>query len=306
MDSIRKEHGDAEPQPESSNRKRPLNVASAITRALSVEATDARPLSGGCVGEVYRVALADGRDAVAKIDRSADAKLDIEGYMLRYLAEQSALPVPEVYHCAPELLVMSYEPGDSQFNTKSERHAADMLGALHALTAPSFGLERDTLIGGLHQPNALSASWVEFFRDHRLRHMAEEAHRAGRLPAPALRGVEALAEKLHDLIGEPKQPALLHGDVWTSNVLAKGDAVTAFIDPAIYYGHPEIELAFISLFHTFGRPFYSHYESHHPIEPGFFEERCDVYNLYPLLVHVRLFGGGYVGSVLRTLERFGC
>jgi fructosamine-3-kinase len=98
---------------------------------------------------------------------------------------------------------------------------------------------------------------------------------------------------------------LIHGDVWTTNVLASGEEITAFLDPAIYFAHSEIELAFTKLFGTFGRSFFDHYHQLRPIEAGFFEERCDLYNLYPLLVHVRLFGGTYVASVERILKRFG-
>lgn len=94
--------------------------------------------------------------------------------------------------------------------------------------------------------------------------------------------------------------------MWTTNILAQGDRITGFIDPAIYYGHPEVELAFITLFGTFEQPFFDHYHEIRPISTGFFEERCDLYNLYPLLVHTRLFGGSYGTAIERTLHQFGC
>ena len=99
--------------------------------------------------------------------------------------------------------------------------------------------------------------------------------------------------------------SLIHGDVWTTNVLARNGRVTGFIDPAIYYAHAEIELAFTTLFGTFDEDFLRRYEELRPIAPGFMEVRRDIYNLYPLLVHVRLFGGGYVASVESILHRFG-
>ena len=128
---------------------------------------------------------------------------------------------------------------------------------------------------------------------------------------PAIRAttrarVERLAGRVGEWLVEPARPALIHGDVWTTNVLAHGGRITAFLDPAIYYADPEMELAFIGLFGTFGRAFYEAYHSLRPIAPGFFEERRDLYNLYPLLVHVRLFGGSYVGQVERTLADYGC
>lgn len=95
------------------------------------------------------------------------------------------------------------------------------------------------------------------------------------------------------------------GDIWSRNVLARNGRVVGLIDPAIYYGHPEAELAFITLFNTFGDAFFQRYHALRPIAAGFFEERRDLYNLYPLLVHVRSFGGGYVHSVDQILRRFG-
>ena len=117
--------------------------------------------------------------------------------------------------------------------------------------------------------------------------------------------MERLAEELDELIGEPNPPALIHGDVWSANVLARGDRITAFLDPAIYYADREIELAFISLFDSFGSAFLERYAEIRGIDRAFFETRRDLYNLYPLLVHTYFFGGGYLGSVRNTLDRFG-
>lgn len=276
-----------------------------VARYLDTDIRSARPLSGGCVGEVYRLELEDGRRAVAKVDRGARPRLDIEGYMLRYLREHSALPVPEVYGSEPGLLLMEYLVGDSHFDGRSQVHAAELLSALHGVRGAAFGLERSTLIGGLHQPNKSHEGWIDFFRDERLLYMAREAAREGRLDGGLLGRFERFAADLERYLIEPEGPALLHGDVWTTNVLASGGRITGFIDPAIYYGHPEIELAFTTLFGTFGDTFYRAYAEHSPIAPGFFEVRRDIYNLYPLLVHVRLFGGGYGASAASILARLG-
>ncbi len=260
---------------------------------------------GGCIGEVYRVELADGTPLVAKVDREGESHLDREAYMLRYLREKSELPVPEVYHGSETLLLMEFVEGSSRFSVEAERHAAELLAALHGITADSYGHERDTLIGSLDQPNPPTKSWVEFFRDQRLLYLSNIAHDAGRLPSEDRKSIERLAGKLDDYLEEPEQPSLIHGDVWSANVLAKGDRISAFLDPAIYHADAEIELAFISLFDSFGEPFLERYREIRPIRPGFFEVRRDLYNLYPLLVHVYFFGGGYLGSVRSTLSRFG-
>jgi fructosamine-3-kinase len=279
-------------------------VADGVEARLGERMLSVRPLGGGCIGEVYRAELEEGTPLVAKVDREGESHLEREAYMLRYLREKSDLPVPEVYYGSETLLLMEFVEGTSHFSNKAERHAAELLARLHGITADSYGHERDTLIGALDQPNLPTKSWTEFFRDHRLLHIAHVAHEAGRLPVEDLHRVERFSEKVDELIEDPNPPALIHGDVWSANVLARGDRITAFLDPAIYYADPEIELAFISLFDSFGRPFFDRYQEIRPIRDGFFEVRRDLYNLYPLLVHTYYFGGGYLGSVRNTLDRF--
>ena len=280
-------------------------LAEKIAEHLGERLRSARPLGGGCIGEVYKVELADGTDLVAKVDREGESHLEREAYMLRYLRENSELPVPEVYHGSETLLLMEFVEGSSRFSEGAERHAAELLATLHGITADAYGHERDTLIGSLDQPNPWTGSWIQFFREQRLLYLARVAHEVGRLPAEDLRRVERLAEQIHELIEDPDQPSLIHGDARSANVLAKGDKITAFLDPAIYHADPEIELAFISLFDSFGAAFFERYEEIRGIRPGFFEERRDLYSLYPLLAHVYFFGGGYLSSVQSTLRRFG-
>ena len=280
-------------------------VAEGIEESLGERLLSVRPLGGGCIGEVYRVELSDGSLVVAKVDSIGESHLEREAYMLRYLREESDLPVPEVYHSSKELLLMQFVEGESSFSDGVEHHAAGLLAELHGITADAYGHERDTLIGNLNQPNPPTESWTRFFREHRLLYMAETAHEAGRLPAGDLKRVERLAERLDGLIEEPERPSLIHGDVWSGNVLAKDGRITAFLDPAIYHADPEMELAFISLFDSFGDAFLQRYEEIRGIRPGFFETRRDLYSLYPLLVHIYFFDGGYLDSVRNIMSKFG-
>ncbi len=275
-----------------------------VEAAMGVRPGGESALGGGCVGDLKRLNLSDGRVVVAK-SGAPGSRLDLEGHMLLYLAENSVLPVPEVFLAEDDLLLMSFIEGGDALTAEAELHAADLIASLHGIEADEFGFDRDTLIGGLAQPNQRSPSWLELFRDQRLLYMAELARETGRLPDGLHARIEILAGKLGDWIGKRARPSLIHGDLWGGNVMARDDRIAGFIDPAIYYADAEIELAFSTMFNTFGDAFFGRYREHREIEPGFFEERRDLYNLYPLLVHVRLFGGSYVGAVERTLSRYG-
>ena len=277
-----------------------MTLAVRIHEHLGATIIGERALAGGCIADVRRLTLSDGRDVVAKLGQG----LALEGFMLTYLADHSRLPVPNVLFCAEDLLVMEYLPVSGALSDTAQEDAADHLAALHSVTAARFGFDRTTVIGGLKQPNTQETSWCDFFRDHRLMYMTETAVHTKKLPTEVALRIAKLADRLERWIDDSATPALIHGDMWTGNVLVNGDKIAGFVDPAIYYADHEIELAFSTLFGTFGEAFFKRYAEHRPMRPGF-GERKDIYNLYPLLVHVRLFGAPYVGDVDMILRRFG-
>jgi fructosamine-3-kinase len=260
----------------------------------------ARRFANGNTTELWLIDLADGRRVVAK----HGAGLTLEGAMLGHLAVNSRLPVPELFHADDSLLIMSWIEEDGGLTASAQEHAAELIAGLHDVGADRYGFAFDTLIGPLHQPNPEALDWIAFFRDHRLMHMAKLALEENRIDGGLMADIERLAELLPVLIGEPAPPSLIHGDLWGGNVLTYRGRIAGFIDPAIYHADPEIELAFSTLFGTFGEPFFRRYAELRPIRPGFFEVRRDLYNLYPLLVHVRLFGGGYRSQVAHIVSRF--
>ena len=231
--------------------------------------------------------------------------LRIEGYMLRYLREHSPLPVPEALNEASDLLLMEYIAGESELDDGSLRHLGELMAALHEVSAPRFGLERDTLIGPLHQPNPKSDSWIDFFRERRLRYMVGVARESGQLPGEMELRLLRMADGLDKFLIEPAQPSLIHGDMWRTNVLVRDGRVAGIIDPALYYAHNEMELAYMTLFDGTGAAFFEAYQAHIPIDQEFHDARRHVYNLYPLLVHVTIFGAKYLPPLDTTLTRFG-
>lgn len=283
-----------------------VHLIERIEAILGARPTRLQRLHGGIAGHhVHLAYLPDGNRLVVKMTRVGEGGLDIEAHMLKYLRQHSNLPVPDVIYESHDLLVMSYIEGVSAFDESVQKHAADILADLHNIRANAFGFEQDTLIGGLIQPNTWHESWVAFFCEERLMFMARKALSEGRIEVQMMRRIEAFCSKADQWLEEPAHPSLLHGDAWTGNILAKNGRITGFLDPAIYYGHAEIELAFTTLFGTFDRSFFDPYEEIRPIKPGFHELRRDLYNLYPLLVHVRLFGGGYLSGIDRILARVG-
>jgi len=276
-----------------------------IERLLSERISSTSALSGGCVGEVWRVSLESGAAAVVK---AGGNEIDQEARALRYLTEHTELPVPAILANAPGILAMEFvETGTRGDRARIEQDAARHLAALHRITsARGFGFEWPTVIGGLIQPNEWAESWASFFGERRLVYMARLARDAGRVGGGFVCRVENLAGKLDAIIGDVDAPALVHGDVWSGNVLTNGNSVAAFIDPAIHFADREVELAFITMFGTFGDAFFERYHELFPIREGFWETRKNLYLLYPTLVHARLFGGGYVGSAESILAKYGC
>ena len=259
-------------------------------------------MHGGCVSEVFRADFADRPALVVK--HATEGGLAIEGFMLDYLAEETDLPVPRTRHVSERILVMDHVEADGRAGAATEREAAEQLARLHDISAPAFGFDRDTVIGGLPQPNAWCEDWCDFFRERRLRHMGRLAYQRSRLPGETLADLETLCDRLEDFLGHGPRPGLVHGDVWSGNVLTHRGRVAAFIDPAIYVADPEVELAFIELMSCFGPAFFDRYAELRPLDPGYRDCRRDIYNLFPLLVHSALFGGPYPGQVRATLRRY--
>jgi fructosamine-3-kinase len=271
-----------------------------IEREIKKKISSITPLSAANNAQIFRLACDGNAVFVAKL---AEKGLDAEAWMLNYLREKSKLPVPLVYYSNEHVIIMQYIPSQHMIEGPAQRDAAEHLAALHKIKAEQYGLERDTLIGSLRQPNAQSRNWAGFFAEHRLLFMAREANKEGKVDAKFVKAVEKLAGKISVYLSAPNPPSLIHGDIWGGNILPGRGKVAAFLDPAIYYADPEIELAFIKLFNTFDSSFFSRYNEINPIKPGF-EERADVYNIYPLLVHTRLFGASYARKAMKLLEKF--
>lgn len=181
-------------------------------------------------------------------------------------------------------------------------HFGFSLAQLHKNSYPSFGLSHNNYIGSLPQNNELMDDGIQFFIEKRLRVQAGLAFYNHYISEDLHKQFQRLYQQLPNLLPNEK-PALLHGDLWSGNYVIGKNGLATLIDPAVYYGNREAEIAFTRLFGGFEPRFYEAYQEAFPLEKGF-EDRVEIYNLYPLLVHVNLFGSGYLGGVERTLRKF--
>jgi fructosamine-3-kinase len=237
---------------------------------------------------------------------SEDSKLlKSEAQMLSYLKEYSSLPVPAIVKKLDNFLITEYIKNNGQGKEEAELDAAVKLASLHRIHDNQYGFITDTTIGIFEQSNTQNSSWIEFFKRERIMHFANHMLVEEKIGDDLYDRVMTFCDDFDKFLIEPDRPSLLHGDIWSGNVLINDGEITGIIDPAIYYGHHEVDLAFIMMFQTFGEGFFDRYQEIHPIQSGFIEQRADIYNLYPYLVHARAFGQSYLPYVRKIVEKYG-
>jgi fructosamine-3-kinase len=262
-------------------------------------------VAGGSINRCYRWPSATGPVFVKVASGAAAAMLEAEAEGLTELARARAVRVPQVLACgragASAFLALEWLEAGTATEASAERLGAQ-LAAQHAVTTPQHGWRRDNTIGSTPQANGAMDSWPEFFRERRLRPQLALAVANGfgaLLEAPG----ERLLEGVGALLGTHRpRPSLLHGDLWGGNWLATADGEPAIFDPAVYYGDRETDIAMTGLFGGFGPRFYRAYAAVAPLPPGA-ELRRELYNLYHVLNHANLFGGGYAASAHGMIER---
>ncbi|MEX2532207.1 MAG: fructosamine kinase family protein [Gemmatimonadota bacterium] len=273
---------------------------------------EAEPVGGGCIHPAARLRLPDGRQAFLKWARSKGAAgFGVEAEGLRALAERGGVAVPDVYAFREGdagdhgwLLLEWIEPGGATSET------APLLGRglarMHRpIPGATPGWDGDGRIGTLPQANPTAIDWPSFWADARLAPQWHRAREAGHGGAPEERAMTRLLAGMDEaLVGSVEDGiSLLHGDLWGGNVHVGGKGIPFLVDPAPYRGHREVDLAMLHLFGGLGSGVLDAYRTAAPLLPGFWEVRLPLYQLYPLLVHVNLFGGSYVARAFNSLRR---
>ncbi|HET7013169.1 MAG TPA: fructosamine kinase family protein [Streptosporangiaceae bacterium] len=272
-----------------------------LAAATGLSAGEFRPIGGGHGARHYRATLADGRDLFIKsiADPSAGdagARLAAEAAGLRWLAEAGAAPVPEIIFSGNALLALVWLPQASPDRAAAERFGRE-LAALHAFGADSFGAPWRGFIASLDLSNDSADSWAPWYAEHRLLPYCRIAVNAGTLGRAESKLIESVADRIADLAGPAEPPSRIHGDCWSGNVLWSGGRGW-LIDPAAHGGHRETDLAMLDLFGLAHLDrVLAAYSEVAPLADGW-RSRIPLHQLHPLLVHVCLFGSGYVDSTV--------
>jgi len=270
-----------------------------------IEILESQSIGGGCIHHATRIRTEEGQYFL-KYNHAREAdNFAKEWRGLNLLASAKALKVPEALATGKVgshafLLTEYIEEGSRStvFWTDFGRG----LAALHRNSKEQYGLNFDNYIGALPQHNEKRGDWISFFIEQRLEKQLRLAMDNKKADLKLKGSLHALYKKLPQLL--PEEPAsLLHGDLWSGNFLCATNGEAVLIDPAVYYGHREAELAFTHLFGGFRQGFYDAYQEAWPLQTGW-EDRIDLFNLYPLMVHLNLFGHSYLPQIQSILSRF--
>lgn len=265
---------------------------------------------GGGNSSVFRLTLDGGRTVFVKTASDGiPGMYTAEADGLRWLAETRAVRVPEVLSVhdhdgepSRRFLVLTWIDQHLPAPDYDEQLGRD-LARLHKSGAPMFGLERDNFIATIPQSNRPHSSWAAFYAMERIEPLVARAVDRSLLASDATAVFDRLVTRLPELVGPPEPPARLHGDLWNGNALAGLRGEPWLIDPAVYGGHREVDLAMMHLFGGFSPKVFAAYDEAFPLSDGH-GDRVALYQLYPLLVHALLFGGGYTAAVMNAARYY--
>jgi fructosamine-3-kinase len=268
--------------------------------------TSSHPISGGSINQAVKLYYGD-QPFFLKWNHANrfPGMFEAEANGLRLLRSAGNIFIPETIGTGADnhhgFLLLEYVKTG---NPTKDFWAAfgHQLGALHQHTNKLFGLDHDNYIGSLVQQNKQTHDWAEFYAEQRLIPQYKTALKQGMFDNTFIRNFEKLLLRLPDLF-PVESPSLLHGDLWSGNYLCNAEGNAVLIDPAVYYGHREMDLAMTRLFGGFQAGFYAAYNEIYPLETGW-KNRVELCQLYPLLVHVNLFGGGYVSQVKQLVNYY--
>lgn len=283
------------------------HIKVAIERRLNANITHVLSVSGGSINDAYKIHSNKGFYFLKVNSQTPDDMFSKEAVGLKLLNQFFiGGKVPEVIdhfrtNDGKHYLILEWISEGKKAVTFYDTLAA-ALAEMHRNQSEWFGLNHDNYIGKLPQSNRKHKNWGDFYIEERIRPQIKLLITSGKCNASVEKRVDVIAQKIHSLFPDEK-PSFLHGDLWSGNFMCNDKSQPVLIDPAVYYGNREMEIAFTHLFGGFSQRFYEIYHRTWPLSPGF-NERIQLYNLYPLLVHANLFGGSYMSRSLTILSKY--
>jgi protein-ribulosamine 3-kinase len=264
-------------------------------------------VGGGCINETFRITH-NGAMFFCKINAATEFPhlFEAEAKGLQLLAQSATIRVPAI--------VAHFIEGNRQvlllqWINQGERTDAfwklfgQQLAALHSCSSEVFGLPEDNYMGSVPQSNKTHINWIDFFVEERLVPLVQQSRSKALISSTSESKFHSLFKKLNSVFPQESKPSLVHGDLWSGNFMCDENSRPVLIDPAVYYGHSCVDLGMSTLFGGFSAAFYDSYHYYSPL-PSNHQEQWRVVNLYPLLIHLLLFGRSYLPQIESTLEQF--
>ena len=272
----------------------------------TVPVEEYRFVSGGCINNTVCLITEKGKLFIKWHESAPENMFEVEAMGLDLLKKAGHIKIPTVLGKGnangKDYLIMEFIDSARPDKMYWENFGANLAHMHKKNTQNQYGLDHNNYIGRLPQSNEPKDDWIDFFIEKRLEVQVQLARYNGLVDAGFVKKFQKIYDKLPELL-PVDPPSLIHGDMWSGNVMTGADGQACLIDPAVYYGHREIELSFTQMFGGFDISFYNSYNEVYPLQPGF-DQRVDIYNMYPYLVHVNLFGTSYLSGVTRVLNRY--
>jgi len=282
----------------------PASIKHFINELHQTTVNQFSPVGGGSINDAYQYST-NNDQYFLKFNNQVPGIIEKEVDGLKAIAHLNCIATPELIAFNKiddyEILVLSFVSAGLK-TEKAWDNFGQQLAEMHRMPAPFFGWHQSNFIGSLHQNNNKTTDFIDFFIWQRLKPQIELALKQQYFSSSEIRQFEQLFEKLNEIL-PPTAPSLVHGDLWSGNFMIGEEHKPYLIDPSIHFNFRETDIAFTYLFGSFDSKFYQSYHHYFPLEPGF-QDRISLYNLYPLLVHLNLFGSGYYGSVMNNLNQY--
>ncbi|MFD1314983.1 fructosamine kinase family protein [Namhaeicola litoreus] len=283
-----------------------MNIKSIVSSFINRKIKKVEPLFGGDINRAYRITTMNEIFVLKQNSSKRFPEMFKKEKVGLSLLSLAGANVPKI-NCVfdfddQQFILMEFIEREKNIERDFWINFGTSLAQIHLKSNTHFGLVFDNFIGSLQQQNTFENNWTTFFIEHRLQPLVSNSYDLGLLKDSHLRNFDGLLKQLDQLIPKEK-PSLLHGDLWSGNILCGPQQTAYFIDPAVYFGHREVDIAMSFLFGGFDTDYLNSYQEVYPLEPDW-KARIELHNLYPRLVHLLLFGSSYLQGIEKVIRKF--